>query len=996
MGTSIRFTPLSGVGDEEPLCYLLEIDNFTILLDCGWDESFDEALLEPIKRVLPRVDAVLLSHPDLAHLGALPYLVGQCGLRAPIYSTKPVRRMGEMFLFEACLSKQAVSEFSRFSLDDVDSAFRLNPAWTELRYHQRHVILPPAPAAAGAAGAARDSSAPVEGEEEELGGGGGGGGERASGAGAGAGAGGGICITPLPAGRFPGGAVWRVGLLGSGEEVVYAVDYNHRKERLLNETTFHELLSSSSSSATGTCCQPALLVSDCLNALAPVVDRRRRDEELLDAIRATVEGEGSVLLPTDAAGRVLELALLLDEHFAKARVAATPVLLSSTIKTVLEFARSQLEYFGSEMAQAFSLKRTVPFSFRKLSVITRVEELGAFPGPKVVLATMPSLESGPARQLLVEWAAQRRNTIIFTERANANTLAGQLQRYVPSSPEGEPPLRLPLRLARRVPLEGEELAAWQAARAAEVAAAAEERLGGGAIGGLDMLLTLAPTPSLTAAARLAAATRLSTAGSLALPTSPAVLLASSVLQQQQQGAGPAVAAAGSGPGGGGLGGGGGGGGGGLQGVHVGTPSAAAVAAAAAAAPHATPATAPLRASTGCISRLVRDAATGAIVQQLVGGAGGGGVTHGSAGAAAGAGGGAAAAMRAGWDAGLLVDGFEPPKDAAYPMFPDDDEALYTQWDEYGAVLGKDEFRVPMLSDAPAALGGGRHEGMEVDDDAGSAGGGDVVCDEVDEAPSKLVEEEVVLELRAALRFFDFEGRSDGRAMREYLARAAPRRLALVHGSPAARAELAGAMRAELGEFGTAVYTPGLLEPVEAQLAPSHLAALSQSLAEGLAVRQAGQYGVSWLEGVMVRGSGSSSAAPLLQIEPLPTDSGSGQGPAAAAVPPGVSGAGAGSVLLAQAGSALTLSRLKAALAAAGFESHFPSRGVLAVMAGDGAGGALIVTLGGGGGGGPTAAAAGSSSSPAASCERAQVVLEGPASEAFFRVREVIYQQFGVC
>lgn len=42
--------------------------------------------------------------------------------------------------------------------------------------------------------------------------------------------------------------------------------------RLLNETTFHELLSS---------CQPALLVSDALNGLAPALDRRRRDEDML-------------------------------------------------------------------------------------------------------------------------------------------------------------------------------------------------------------------------------------------------------------------------------------------------------------------------------------------------------------------------------------------------------------------------------------------------------------------------------------------------------------------------------------------------------------------------------------------------------------------------------------------------------------------------------------------------------------------------------------------
>ncbi len=61
---------------------------------------------------------------------------------------------------------------------------------------------------------------------------------------------------------------------------------------------------------------------------------------------------------------------------------------------------------------------------------------------------------------------------------------------------------------------------------------------------------------------------------------------------------------------------------------------------------------------------------------------------------------------------------------------------------------------------------------------------------------------------APQRFYDFEGRSDGRAMRDYLARVAPRRLALVRGGEAARAELAGALRHDLADHGTAVYTPG--------------------------------------------------------------------------------------------------------------------------------------------------------------------------------------------
>ena len=35
----------------------------------------------------------------------------------------------------------------------------------------------------------------------------------------------------------------------------------------------------------------------------------------------------------------------------------------------------------------------------------------------------------------------------------------------------------------------------------------------------------------------------------------------------------------------------------------------------------------------------------------------------------------------------------PAQAAAYPMFPDEDAELYVEWDEYGAKLGKEEFRV---------------------------------------------------------------------------------------------------------------------------------------------------------------------------------------------------------------------------------------------------------------------------------------------------------------
>ena len=55
------------------------------------------------------------------------------------------------------------------------------------------------------------------------------------------------------------------------------------------------------------------------------------------------------------------------------------------------------------------------------------EELARLPqGPKLVLATLPSLQAGMARDLLVEWAPDPRNLILFTQQAEVGhrTVAG--------------------------------------------------------------------------------------------------------------------------------------------------------------------------------------------------------------------------------------------------------------------------------------------------------------------------------------------------------------------------------------------------------------------------------------------------------------------------------------------------------------------------------------------------------------------------------------------
>ncbi|UIZ28127.1 hypothetical protein KXD40_004574 [Peronospora effusa] len=184
----ITFTPLYGVHSSAPCCaYLLEIDEVCILLDCGWTDEYDLELLKPLQRVVDRIDLVLVSHLDLAHMGALPYAMGKLGLQAPVYGTLPVHRMGQIALYDAFQAKtKHDSDFSLFSLDDVDLVFE---NFKQLKYSEKLTLT-------------------SSGE--------------------------GIVITPHVAGHLIGGALWRI--MKETDDIIYAVDYNHRSEHVLQKT----------------------------------------------------------------------------------------------------------------------------------------------------------------------------------------------------------------------------------------------------------------------------------------------------------------------------------------------------------------------------------------------------------------------------------------------------------------------------------------------------------------------------------------------------------------------------------------------------------------------------------------------------------------------------------------------------------------------------------------------------------------------------------------
>ena len=50
MASIIRFQVIKGALSEEPLCYILQLDEYKILLDCGWNESFSQGIIDEYKK----------------------------------------------------------------------------------------------------------------------------------------------------------------------------------------------------------------------------------------------------------------------------------------------------------------------------------------------------------------------------------------------------------------------------------------------------------------------------------------------------------------------------------------------------------------------------------------------------------------------------------------------------------------------------------------------------------------------------------------------------------------------------------------------------------------------------------------------------------------------------------------------------------------------------------------------------------------------------------
>ncbi|KAF2151166.1 hypothetical protein K461DRAFT_258171 [Myriangium duriaei CBS 260.36] len=442
------FTPLLGAqSDSAASQSLLELDGgIKILIDVGWDDSYDVESLQALESQISSISFVLLTHPTIDHLGAFAHLCKHVPQfkSIPAYATSPVISLGRTLLQDLYASSPRAATI-------VPSA-----ALAEAVYSSATGTLPPsillqAPTSEEIAGyfslinplkysqplqpIASPFSPSVDG----------------------------VTITAYSAGHTLGGTIWHIqhGL----ESIIYAVDWNQAKENTLSGAAWlggagggAEILEPLR--------RPTAMICSSKGIERPHVPggRRKRDDRLLEAIDKTVSSGGVVLIPSDSSARILELAYIVEQHWRKQLASdangvyksAKAHLASKTAGSTLRFARSMVEWMDDglvrEMEAANDAQKgqrggeekidQTPFDFRHIKLVerkTRLQRVLIEKAPGVILASNSSLDWGLSVDILQNLCADPKNLVILTEQQNVlldattNTISAQLWRIWESS-----------------------------------------------------------------------------------------------------------------------------------------------------------------------------------------------------------------------------------------------------------------------------------------------------------------------------------------------------------------------------------------------------------------------------------------------------------------------------------------------------------------------------------------------------------------------------------
>ncbi|MBU0959217.1 MAG: beta-CASP ribonuclease aCPSF1 [Nanoarchaeota archaeon] len=365
----IRLVFLGGARQVGRSCLLLQTPNSRILLDCGIDVASQGKDRFPIFEIpefeLARLDAVIISHAHLDHVGLLPYLY-KMGYKGPVYMTPPTRDIAALLNldFIGVAYKQASKPL--FSSMDIKEMVKHSIV---LNFNEVTDVTPD------------------------------------------------IRLTFYNSGHVLGSAMVHLNIGNGAHNLLYAADYKYAKTRLLDPaiTSFPRVETVITESTYGS-----------KNDVLP--PRKETEAIFLKMVNDTIKRGGKVLIPELGLGHAQETILRVEEAIRLGELPNVPMYVDGMIWDINAIHTAYPDFLSSKVrSQIFQDKN--PFTSEIFSRVGSPQERKQVieGGPCIVIATSGMLMGGASVEYFKNFAENENNLMIMSCYQGPGSLGRKLQ-----------------------------------------------------------------------------------------------------------------------------------------------------------------------------------------------------------------------------------------------------------------------------------------------------------------------------------------------------------------------------------------------------------------------------------------------------------------------------------------------------------------------------------------------------------------------------------------
>lgn len=376
----LKATSLGGFREVGRSCLLLETNHSKILIDCGvspepairgldavaaGDPNKAFPYLDSANITINDLDAVILTHAHMDHMGFVPYLY-KFGYQGPVYCTPPSRDLAALLLYDYVKLVQKNGGTPLYGEKDIKTMLT-------------HMIT-------------RDYGEVTNVTEE-------------------------IKLTYHNAGHILGSGIVHLHVGEGLYNIVHTGDMKYGYTRLFDQadTRYPRI--------------DALFMESTYGGSRDITkDRQQTEIELMDAIKKTVENGGKVLIPLFAVGRSQEISLVLENYLMNSPnyKLDAPIFLDGMILEASAIHTAYPEYMKMSLRKRI-LNNNSPFESEVFEVAKGERSEILEKGPSVILASGGMLNGGVSLEYFKAMAHDPKNMIIFVGFNAASSLGRRVQ-----------------------------------------------------------------------------------------------------------------------------------------------------------------------------------------------------------------------------------------------------------------------------------------------------------------------------------------------------------------------------------------------------------------------------------------------------------------------------------------------------------------------------------------------------------------------------------------